>query len=701
MNEINSLSNFFNARGVAVLGASTNPNKLSYGIVRNLIQYHYGGQVYPINPNTNELLGLKAYPTIASVPDPVDLAVIVLPVNTILGVLTQCGERGIKNVIIITGGFKEIGSEGAATEQAAAEVARAYNMRVIGPNCVGALDVNTGLDATFLKGMPDRGPIAFISQSGALCGGIVDLFVDSGVGFSHFVSLGNEMDVTESDMLAYFDRDPHVRVIALYVEGLKDGQRFMRLAREVSRRKPIIMLKAGRNEAGARAVSSHTGSLAGAYTAYQAALKQSGVIEVDTVAELFNTAWALGTQKLPAGKRVAIVTNAGGAAALASDSLAAHGFTLASISAETQAALRQKLNPSAQVANPIDLLGGATPEEYLWSLSQLQKDPGVDLLLPILVPQALVSSMDVAQSWVEAARLGEKPLISCLMGHHSTQEAATFLNRSGIPVYTYPDEIGPVCQALADYENTLSQPAWVPAQPAGVDLQAGQRALQALTGKKAAGEVETRLLLQAYGIQNVPGGMASNIEEAVLLAGQVGFPVVMKIVSDDILHKSEAGGIKLNIHNQEQLRVAYNEMMRDVTSNVPGASIRGVMVEAMASKGQEVIVGLKQDATFGPMLMFGMGGVLVELIKDVSYRVAPLSMAEIYAMIVETAAGKLLKGYRGGPAADLQATAEVIARLAQLGLDHPEILEIEINPLVVYPQGRGALALDSRMILKA
>ena len=429
-----SLTPFFKPQGVAILGASSKPNKLSYGILENLLKYNYQGGIYPVNPNAQEILGVKVYPELAQVPDPVDLAVIVLPVGMTLDTMQACAQRGIKAVIIITGGFREVGGEGAEIERKTLAFARKHGMRVIGPNCVGTMDMRSGLNTTFIKGMPPRGPIAFISQSGAVCGGVVDLILESEVGFSHFASLGNEMDVSDADMIAYFGDDPDVKVIAVYLEGVQNGVRFVEEARRVSRIKPIVMLKAGRNNAGARAVSSHTGSLAGSYAAYQAVFSQTGVLEVETLAELFNVAWALGTQKLPEGKRVAIATNAGGAAALLADNLSANGAELAELSADTQTRLRSKLNPSAQVANPVDMLGGAEPADYLWCLEQMMRDENVDVLAPVLVPQALVDPLGVAQAWAQAAGQTDKTMLTCLMGARSVREARAFLNRTGVPV---------------------------------------------------------------------------------------------------------------------------------------------------------------------------------------------------------------------------------------------------------------------------
>lgn len=694
-----SISPFFNAKGVAILGASTNPKKLSYGILENLLTYGYQGGVYPVNPNAESILGRKAYASISDVPDPVDLAVVVLPVTIIMETMREIGERGIKTVVIITGGFKELGPEGAETEKSVKKLAETYGMRVIGPNCVGTIDVRTGLNSTFIKGVPPAGPIAFISQSGAICGGVIDFIINSKIGFSHFASLGNEMDVTETDMLEFFAEDENAKVIAMYVEGIQDGPRFMQVAREVSRKKPIVFLKAGKNDAGAKAVSSHTGSLAGSYAAYQSALKQSGVIEVSTINELFNLAWALGSQPLPKGNRVAITTNAGGAAALAADSLDFNGFELAKISTEIQARLREKLNPSAQVSNPVDMLGSVSPEDYLWSLGNLDQDEGVDVLLPILVPQALVDTAGVAKAWVEIGNQTKKTLLSCLMGERSTKEAGQILNLNNVPVYTFPDQVGPVLKGMWEYKQVLAEKSfeevsYKPAEKAKID-----EARLAIGERKIIGEYESRLLLNAYDIPNIQGGLAKTADQALQIAEEIEYPVVLKIVAEGLIHKSDAGGIILNLRNSEELRVAYDELIERINTKEPSAEIIGAMVEKMAKKGVEVIVGMRRDATFGPLMMFGMGGTMVELIKDIQFRVAPLSKGDIQSMVSETVAGKLLNGYRGAPIADFDSLYSVIAQLSHLATEHPEIQEIEINPLIVYPKGEGVVAIDSRMIL--
>jgi len=694
-----SLKPFFNAKGVAVLGASTNPKKLSYGIVENLLINGYQGKVYPVNPNAEEILGQKAYPSVSDVPDPVELAVVVLPVTIIMETMREIGERGIKTVVIITGGFKELGPEGAQIERSVKQLADEYGMRVVGPNCVGTMDIRSGLNSTFIKGMPVPGPIAFISQSGAICGGVIDLIINSRVGFSHIASLGNMMDVNETDMIEYFAEDPNVQVIAMYTEGISNGPRFMKVAREVSRKKPIVFLKAGRNDAGAKAVSSHTGSLAGSYAAYQSALRQSGVIEVSTINELFNLAWALGSQPLPKGKRVAITTNAGGAAALAADSLDFNGFSLAKISAEIQSKMREKLNPSAQVSNPVDMLGSVSPDDYLWSLQNLNDDDGVDVLLPILVPQSLVDVNGVANAWVEVDKMTDKTLLTCLMGERSTKEAEQVLNTKNVPVFNLPELAGPVLKGMWEYRQVLDSPVFEEvgfkdACPAQIE-----EAKAAIGDRKVIGEYESRMLLDAYRIPNVPGGLAKTADEAVEIAEKIGYPVVLKIVAEGLIHKSDAGGIVLNIQNSDEMQSAYKDLIERIHKNEPEADIIGAMVEKIAAKGVEVIVGMRRDATFGPLMMFGMGGTLVELVKDIQFRVAPLSREDIQTMVAETMAGKLLNGYRGAPKADFEAIYAVIAQLSKLAMEHPEIQEIEINPLIVYPEGQGAIAIDSRMIL--
>jgi len=696
-----SLSPFFNAAGVAVIGASSNPQKLSYGILNNLINSTYQGEVYPVNPGSAEILGRRCYAHISEVPDPVELAVLVVPAPVTPQTLEDCGKRGIKAAIIISGGFKEVGESGTDLEKECLEIARRYLMRLIGPNCVGTMCLSTGLNTTFIYGVPDTGGIGFLSQSGAVCGGVIDMVLGKKIGFSHFISMGNEADVTETDLIEYLGEDPSTRVIAAYVEQIRDGRRFLEVARKVSRVKPIVLLKAGRSGAGARAVSSHTGSLAGSYTAYQTAFKQAGVIEVQNWSELFDVAIAFDFQPIPAGKRAVIITNAGGPAAITSDALANNGILLEDLEETTKVELRKHLNPAAQVSNPVDMLGGVNGPMYGMAVSALMKDKNVDIILPILVPHALTNSVEVAQAIIDASKTGSKPVLPVFMGDKSVVDARIALQGSRLPMYVYPETPGLVLK------NMLAYAAWRAEQNEEVQVlkdiyvEKVQKILNDAGNSGSLGEAQTRPLLEAYGIPVVKGGFAASAAEAARLVDEVGGPVVMKIVSPEILHKSDVGGIRLNLADRTAVLAEYEKLMKDIHAAKPEAHLEGVMIEKMAPRGQEVIIGMKRDVGFGPLLMFGLGGIYVELFKDVAFRIAPVTTAEARQMITETRAGKLLTGFRGTAKADLDAVVEVILRLGRISLDFPQIEEIEVNPLLVYPEGQGALALDGRVILKA
>lgn len=695
-----SLKPFFEPRGVAIIGASASPDKLSFGILKNLMSYGYQGGIYPVNPKAEEILGIPCYQEISQMPEPVDLAVIVLASKIIPSILEDCGKRGIKAAIVISGGFKEVGEEGRGLEAEILKIAARYHIRLIGPNCVGTMNLVTGLNTTFIKGIPARGGIGFISQSGAVCGGVVDHVVNKGIGFSHFLSLGNEADVNETDMIEYLGADEDTRVIAAYVEGIQDGQRFLNATREVTQNKPVVVLKAGRSEEGAKAVSSHTGSLAGSHAAYQAAFRQSGAIEVFSTTDLLNTAMALDWLNLPHGNKVAIVTNSGGPAALASDSLAAYGLRLASLSPETQAKLREKLNPSAQSANPVDMLGGANEDDFAFALEMVLADPGVDMALPILVPQALVSPEKVAQAIAQTSKKYEKPVITCLMGMESIQEARDILHQNHLPMVDFPELIGVMFGAL--YQRSVMKKDT--GRNSTVEIKSGKALVNASFEKqplkKVWGEHETRPILSAYGIPLVEGGLVATVQEGLKLAGSMGYPVVMKVASAQLLHKSEAGVVKVGIADDQAFTDAYAELVDKANRYDPKAMIDGILVEKMAPKGEEVIIGMKRDAGFGPMLMFGMGGIFVELFKDVAFRIAPISAAEADEMIRDTKAFQLLNGWRGGIHYDMKAITEAILSLSQMALDFPQIQEIEINPLRVLAEGAGALGLDCRMVLK-
>jgi acetate---CoA ligase (ADP-forming) len=697
----NQLRYFFNPRGVALIGASSNPAKLSNGVLVNMMQYGYTGKIYPVNPGSKEILGLPCFSDISSVPDPVDLAVVMLPSNAVLSTLEACGKRGLQAVTVISGGFREVGAEGEQLERQCVEVAKHYGMRVVGPNCVGTADFHSGLNTTFIRGVPDKGGIAFISQSGAVCGAVTDYVVGKGIGFSHFVSMGNEADVTETDLIEYFCDEPNTRVIVAYVEAIQDGQRFIKMAKEVSRVKPIVLLKAGHSDAGARAVSSHTGSLAGSYAAYQAAFKQAGVIEVATVEELFNISMALANQPLPKGKQVTIITNAGGPAALGSDSLSMNGLGLAYLTDETRSYLRSHLVPSAQVSNPIDMLGGATAEDYALALEAALKDENVDIAYPVNVPTSIVNPVDIATAIGKTAQGSKKPVICCMMGDASTHEARNVLHQAGVPMYIFPEHAGPVLKAMIEYGEWQKSKVESAMTPSGIDTKKASEVMNRKGVGNNLGEAYIRPLLTAYQIPIIKGEDARSAEEAVNIAGKIGFPVVMKIISPDILHKSDAGGIQLNLGDAKSVKLGYETIMKNCAAYRADARLEGVLVEAMAPKGQEVIVGMKRDPQFGPLVMFGLGGIYVELFGDVAFCVAPMTEMDARKMILETKAGKLLAGMRGQKEADVEGVVDCILRLSQIAVDFPEIEELEVNPLLVLEKGKGVIALDARAILKA
>jgi len=694
---MDTIKNFFKPSGVALIGASSDPGKLSHGILKNLLSYGFQGGVYPVNPKSDSILDLPCYPSIANVPDPVDLAVIILPAPYIAQVIDDCGKRGIRSVIVISGGFKEVGSEGLQREQELLLIAEKWGIRIIGPNCVGTVDLHSGLNTSFIKGLPPKGGIAFISQSGAVCGGAVDYLLDKGLGFSHFISLGNQSDVSETDMVAYLAQDPAVKVIAIYAESIKNGARFIETVKQTTPQKPVLILKAGRSVSGAKAVSSHTGSLAGSNDAYQAAFQQSGAIVAHSMEELFVLASVFSTQPLPAGNRVAIVTNAGGPAALASDVLDQYGLSLATLQDDTIARLRAVMNPAAQVENPVDMLGGATPEEYRLAMELVLADTNVDAVIPVLVPQSLVNSAAVAQTWVDTVKTSRKPVASCIMGEASVQKAFEILRANGIPSFVFPEDCARGLGQLYAYAKSRNfsdgQPFSLPENSSASDF------LSAMPSP-FLGELESRTFLSCYDIPLVGGGFAQTIHEAQAIAEKIGYPVAMKIVSPQILHKSDAGGIVLNLQNAAELLSAHETMMNRVTESSPSAQIEGVLIERMAPKGLEVIVGMKRDPSFGPLMMFGLGGIYVELFKDVAFGIAPLTRADVNRMIDNTKASALLAGIRGGAKLDREALVDLILRLSAIALNHPAVQEMEINPLLILPDGQGVMALDTRAILE-
>ncbi len=693
---------FFGPRGVAVVGASRDPQKLGHGVVRNLLQYHYEGAIYPINPKAGEILGLRTYPSVCDVPDPVDLAMIVVPARMVPEALEDCGERGVRGAVVISGGFREVGPEGAALEADIVRIAREHGVRLLGPNCIGTIDAHLPLNTTFVSGMPTPGDIAFLSQSGAVCAAVIDWARGAGVGLSRLVSMGNQADVNEAEMLGVIGADDNTRVVVAYIEGVSDGPAFVQAATEVARQMPVLALKVGRGKGGAKAVASHTGALAGREEAYDAAFRQAGVQRARTMEELFDWARAMAWQPLPTGNRVGILTNAGGPGILALDTLEAAGMVLAPLTDETKAYLRRRVLPAASVDNPIDVLAGSGPATYALCLDALLSDETVDAVVVIQAPQDWFAPVSLAEVIGEIGRR-RKPVLAVLMGLASVSEATAVLHRRRIPNFAFPERVGSTLAAMwhrRQWLDSLSEPD-VPIKPERCDEQAAEAALKTASGGGWLTSNQAEALLSAYCIQTPGAGLAKDEDDALQLAEKVGYPVVLKLASPDIVHKSDAGGVILNIDGPEELRADYRAMMEHTKAHAADATIEGVHIQKMIPTGVDLIVGMVRDPQFGPLVMVGVGGTQVELTRDVTFDLAPLTAAQAETMLTRTRAGRLLAGFRGAPPADRTAVVEVILRLAQLALDHPNLAEIEINPLIVMEAGSGAWAVDARARVEA
>ncbi len=697
-NSTSSLSAFFRPNGVALIGASRDPTKLGYAVLRNMVQHGYPGPVYPVNPKANEILGLRCYPSISDVPDPVELAVIIAPAPATPGIMEQAGQRGIRAAVIISGGFSEIGPQGLALENQVAEIARRYGIRLMGPNCIGVIDTHTPLDTTFVPDMPKPGVITFVSQSGAVCGGVIDWASGAGIGLSRIVTLGNQADVTETDILELLAEDDKTRVVAMYLEGVDDGRRFVEVARRVSARKPIVAIKAGYTEAGRRAAASHTGALAGTDSAYRAAFHHSGIIRAPHLEALFDAAVSLANQPLPRGEQVAILTNAGGPGALASDAIEANGLHLSALTDETRFCLRQFLQPHASVLNPVDMLGGADEHDYARALDALLQDPGVDAVLVVNVPQALVPAVRIVREIAEVvhrfqaqsegnplARAG-KPVMTCLIGDVSLPEAIEYMRQAELPLFPFPERAAAALAAMVERRKWLENP------PPISDFK------PQISNDHPLTEGDSAFRILHFAIPTLPMKLAKSANEAARIARETGLPVAVKIASLDISHKSDVGGVEVGLRTASAVRAAFKRVTENARRAKPDARIEGVTVQAMARPGREVIVGAVRDPQFGPLVMFGSGGVYVELLKDVSFRLAPVARSEAEAMIEETLAGKLLAGLRGQPPADKSAVANVIVAVSELVAADERIKELDINPLIVYDEGQGAVAVDVRVV---
>ena len=696
------LEHFLAPKSVAVIGASTEPGKVGYDILRNLIEAKFQGDIYPVNPKAEEIMGIRTYKTVLDIPGQVDLAVIVIPAKFVADVMEQLGQKGVDAVVIITAGFKETGAAGKALEDQVMEIARKHGMRVIGPNCLGIINTAIGCNASFAPVTPKDGHLGLLSQSGALADAILDWSTQVGIGFNKFYTFGNQADVNTIDLLRAWKTDPDIRAIVAYIEAVKDGTEFMQVAEDVARIKPVIIVKSGTTSAGAKAAASHTGSLAGSDRAYDAAFHQCGVLRANTVQDMFGYAIAFANQPLPKGKRVAIVTNAGGPGILCSDAIEKMGLELANIAPETVETLKTRMAAASNFHNPIDVLGDAKAPMYEFAMTTLLSDPNIDSIIVIVTPQTSTEVVETAEAIARLDAQTDKPIMGCFMGGTIVQPGVDYLMTHDVPNYSFPEHAVASLKGMYDYAMWKQQPPQSPRSFA-VDKAtvAAAFAKTRAEGRLNLNEVECADILRAYGFTLPAAKLCTTADEAVAFAEQTGYPVVMKIASPDILHKSDVGGVKVGLASADAVRGAYETMIATISAKMPQATIWGVSMQQMVTQGKEVILGMSQDATFGPLIMFGLGGIYVEVLKDVTFRIAPLTETDTREMIAEIRSHKLLTGARGEKPVDIDAIVDAILRLSQLVTDFPEIAEMDINPLKVQPEHGGGIAIDSRIALKA
>ena len=698
-----ALDTIFSPKSVAVIGATESPGSVGRTIVWNLMSNSFGGTIYPVNPKRPSILGIKAYPSLSAVPEVVDLIVVVTPAATIPNIIKEAVDIGVKSAIIISAGFKETGPQGAELERQILEHARRGNMRVIGPNCLGVMSPISGLNATFATTIARRGTVGFISQSGALCTAILDWSLRENVGFSAFVSIGSMLDVDWSDLIYYLGDDPHTKSIVIYMETIGDARAFLSAAREVALTKPIIVIKPGRTEGAAKAAASHTGSLTGSDEVLEVAFKRSGVLRVNSIAELFYMAEVLGRQPSPKGRRLTILTNAGGPGVLAADALITNGGELTRLSEETMEAFNQLLPAAWSHNNPVDIIGDASPERYAKALEIAAKDPNSDGILVILTPQAMTDPTKTANVLEPYAQALGKPVIATWMGGGEVAPGEAILNKANIPTFPYPDTAARVFDYMAHYSENLRSLYETP-MPAGDGVELDHTCAESIikaareAGRTILTEYESKQLLSCYGIPTVETRIAKTKEQAVKAAEAIGYPVVLKLHSETITHKTDVGGVQLNLSDAQALEKAYTDIETSVAQKVGAQHFLGVTVQPMAKvDGYELILGSSIDPQFGPVLLFGLGGQLVEVFKDRALGIPPLTTTLARRMMERTNIYAALKGVRGRKPVDLAALERLLVRFSQLVTEQRWIKEVDINPLIASPE--NLLALDARVVL--
>ena len=685
---------------IAVIGASRSPGKVGHEILANLIEGGFKGRLVPVNPTSKDILDTPCFPDLQAYGQPVDMSIIAVPTPLVLAAARQSIDAGAKAIVVITAGFKEIGAQGARLEHELAELCTAAGVTLLGPNCLGLINAHHHMNASFAKHMPRPGNISVISQSGALCTAILDWAASRHLGLAKLVSMGNKAQTGETTLLEALADDADTRVIVGYLESIAAGDAFIKAAQQATSRKPVVVFKAGTTSAGVKAASSHTGSLAGADVAYGAAFARSGIIRADTFESMFDYAMAFAMQPLPRGNRVAIITNAGGPGIMAADAVEHKGMQVGTLAGGIATALREKLPAAASIHNPIDVLGDADPERYVLAVKAAQDDPTVDAIIVILTPQAMTQPAETARAIAGCLR-GEKPVLVSFMGGEDVMPGREELVAANLPDYPSPERAVGALKAMVDYAAWLKRPPRVVTR-----FRVNKRRVQRIvnrhikTGQYQMGEAQAKAILRAYEFNVPPGSVAATVEEAVECAEKIGYPVAMKIASPDIIHKSDIGGVKLGLGSAEMVRDAFDLMMLRIRQRVPEARIDGVYIEQMCRRGREIILGMTRDPQFGPMLMFGLGGIFVEVMKDVTFHIAPITYDEAMQMLESTKSFALLKGVRGQASVDLSAIASGLQRISQLVTDFPQIVEMDINPFIVGELGTDSVAADARITLE-
>ena len=694
-----SLDAIFRPRSVAVIGASRKRQTIGREILANLVNYGFNGPVYPVNPTADAIHSIRCYRTIGDVPGPVDLAIVTVAKDQVLAVVEACGRKGVQGLVVITAGFKEVGKDGAALEAKLKAKLRGFRMRMIGPNCMGVVNTEADmrLNATFAATEPVRGNVGFVSQSGALGEAILADAVENGIGVAMFVSMGNKTDVSGNDLLEYWEDNPDIQAILMYLESFGNPRRFTTIARRVTRKKPIVAVKAGRTVQGARAATSHTGSIVGLDIASDTLLEQCGVLRVGSMEEMFTLAQALATQPVPAGDRIAIVTNAGGPGILCTDAVIGAGLTLAEMRPKTRRALAKVLPPEASTGNPVDMIASADARSYRAALDLVARDPGVDGIIAIFVSPIMIDAYEVAVAIAEAAD-GRKPVLSVFMGKQRSDEGVAWLRHRRVPVYRFPENAAAAMAGLSRYRVLRDRPfgkfVTFPSDPG--------RARRAIASARKAGRTmlsspEVSEVLAAYGFPLAPSRLCRSAAEAIESAHALGYPVVLKAASDALSHKSDVGGVKIDLRNADEVATAFKQIVSRLESKTPGLKVQ---VQKMIRGGRETILGMTRDPQFGPVLMFGLGGIFVEVMKDVSVRIHPLTDTNARSMIERIKGYPLLAGARGETPVDLEFLERSLLRLSQLVGDlEADLAELDINPLIVTDDRKNSFVVDARIAL--